>query len=118
MRSPPSVEWFRKPVAEASPCNYSTIHATTRTTRRSAAGSSTGWTTSVPCRSTRPTRRVPASCSPGARPGDDYRELVRPYPLVRDRPEEREPLLRLDAVLDALDRVGVHVPSPRTWPLT
>src|SRR6266699_1067322 len=33
----------------------------------------------------------------GARPADDYRGLVAGLPLVRDRPAEREPLLRLDA---------------------
>ena len=32
----------------------------------------------------------------GVRPIQDYRELVARLPLVRDRPEEREPLLRLD----------------------
>jgi hypothetical protein len=53
----------------------------------------------------------------GARPIDDYRALVGGYPLVRDRPDEREPLLRLDAVLAAVGRVGVRVPSPRTWVL-
>jgi hypothetical protein len=53
----------------------------------------------------------------GARPLDDYRHLAGRWPLVRDRPEEREPLLRLDAVLRALDRAGVRVPTPRTWVL-
>jgi ATP-grasp domain, R2K clade family 3 len=53
----------------------------------------------------------------GARPVEDYRELVRGRPLVRDRPEEREPLLRLDLVLQALDGAGVRVPMPRTWVL-
>jgi hypothetical protein len=38
-------------------------------------------------------------------------------PLVRDRPEEREPLLRLDAALRVLDKAGARVPSPRTWVL-
>jgi hypothetical protein len=51
----------------------------------------------------------------GARPIGDYRRLVSLLPLVRDRPEEREPLLRLDSVLEALDQAGVRVPSPRTW---
>jgi hypothetical protein len=51
----------------------------------------------------------------GARPIKDYRDLVAPFPLVRDRPEERGPLLRLDTVLSALDRAGVRVPMPRTW---
>ena len=53
----------------------------------------------------------------GARPIEDYRALVSGRPSVRDRPEEREPLLRLDMVLQALDRAGVRVPSPRTWVL-
>jgi hypothetical protein len=42
----------------------------------------------------------------GARPIDDYRELVGGRPLVRDRPAEREPLLRLDTVLQTLERAG------------
>jgi hypothetical protein len=50
----------------------------------------------------------------GARPIEDYRGLVAGLPLVRDRPEEREPLLRLDTVLEA---VGTNVPTPRTWVL-
>jgi hypothetical protein len=53
----------------------------------------------------------------GARHIEDYRELVAGRPLVRDRPEEREPLLRLDTVLEALGRGGVRVPAPRTWVL-
>jgi hypothetical protein len=53
----------------------------------------------------------------GARPIDDYRRLLAELPLVRDRPEEREPLLRLDTVLEALAGAGVRVPSPRTWVL-
>jgi hypothetical protein len=53
----------------------------------------------------------------GARPLQDYCDLVARLPLVRDRPEEREPLLRLDGVLRALGRAGVRVPSPRTWVL-
>jgi hypothetical protein len=53
----------------------------------------------------------------GARPLDDYRRLVAPLPLVRDRPEERAPLLRLDTALEALARAGVRVPMPRTWAL-
>jgi hypothetical protein len=53
----------------------------------------------------------------GARPIADYRGLVASLPLVRDRPEEREPLLRLDTVLDTLARAGVNVPTPRTWRL-
>jgi hypothetical protein len=53
----------------------------------------------------------------GARPVEDYRELVARLPLVRDRPGEREPLLRLDTVLQALEKNGVRVPTPRTWAL-
>ena len=53
----------------------------------------------------------------GARPLDDYARLVAPYPHLRDRPEERAPLLRLDTVLDALAAEGVDVPTPRTWRL-
>jgi len=53
----------------------------------------------------------------GARPVEDYHHLVACLPLVRDRPAEREPLLRLDTVLQALQRAGVRVPSPRTWVL-
>jgi hypothetical protein len=34
------------------------------------------------------------------------RELVSGRPLVRDRPAEREPLLRLDTVLQALELCG------------
>jgi hypothetical protein len=53
----------------------------------------------------------------GARPIEDYRQLVAGRPLVRDRPEERGPLLRLDTALEALGRAGVRVPAPRTWVL-
>ena len=48
----------------------------------------------------------------GYRSDADYRQLVAGCPLIRDRPEEREPLLRFDAVLDALQRAGVAVPTP------
>jgi hypothetical protein len=53
----------------------------------------------------------------GARSIEDYRHLVAGLPLVRDRPEEREPLLRLDTVLAALDGADVGVPTPTTWVL-
>jgi hypothetical protein len=51
----------------------------------------------------------------GARPMDDYRSLVADRPLIRDRPEERAPLLLLERVLDALRDAQVPVPSARTW---
>src|SRR5947209_7561503 len=69
----------------------------------------------VPLHEARPDE--PGFLFAGARPIDDYRALVAGLPLVRDRPEEREPLLRLDGVLRALDRAGVSVPMPRTWGL-
>src|SRR5262245_6027456 len=53
----------------------------------------------------------------GARELDDYRRLVAPFPGMRDRPEDRAPLLELDKVLDALHQSGVEVPTPRTWRL-
>jgi hypothetical protein len=53
----------------------------------------------------------------GARPIEDYRKLVARLPLVRDRSEERAPLLRLDTVLNVLERAGVRIPIPRTWAL-
>lgn len=51
----------------------------------------------------------------GVRTREDYRDLVRAFPLLRDRPEEREPLLELDKVLSALEASKVKVPTPRTW---
>jgi hypothetical protein len=53
----------------------------------------------------------------GARPVEDYGRLVAGRQLVRDHPEQREPLLRLDAVLRVIEQVGVSVPTPRTWVL-
>jgi hypothetical protein len=52
-----------------------------------------------------------------ARSMADYRALVNGLPLVRDRPDEREPLLALDSMLDALAAASVRVPTPRTWRL-
>jgi hypothetical protein len=62
-------------------------------------------------------RTRPGFLFAGARPIEDYRELVAAWPLVRDRPEERLPLLRLDAVLQTLSSAGVCVPMPRIWVL-
>jgi hypothetical protein len=53
----------------------------------------------------------------GARPITDYRKLIAAFPLVRDHASEREPLLRLDTVLKAVQRAGACVPMPRTWVL-
>jgi hypothetical protein len=53
----------------------------------------------------------------GARPIDDYRQLVGGHLFVRDRPDEREPLLRLDSVLDRLLAESVNVPTLKTWRL-
>ena len=53
----------------------------------------------------------------GARSIEDYRALVAERPLIRDRPDERAPLLRLDSVLNALSQSGASVPMPRTWEL-
>jgi hypothetical protein len=53
----------------------------------------------------------------GARPIEDYRDLVAEYPLIHDRPDEREPLLRLDSILAAVERFNVRVPSARSWVL-
>src|SRR5262249_12613110 len=53
----------------------------------------------------------------GARPIEDYRKLVGRHPSLRDRPEERAPLLCLDSVLDALSAAGRHLPTAQTWPL-
>lgn len=53
----------------------------------------------------------------GYRSNADYRNLVAGHPLIQDRPEEREPLLRLDVVLGTLDKAGVYILTPRTWRL-
>ena len=53
----------------------------------------------------------------GARSIDDYARLVAPLSRLRDRPDERAPLLRLDTVLDTLAAAGVMVPTPKTWRL-
>jgi hypothetical protein len=53
----------------------------------------------------------------GARSIEDYRNLVAGLPLVRDRPEEREPLMRLDTMLATLERAHVALPTPKTWVL-
>src|SRR5579884_3939200 len=98
-------------------CNSSTTPVTTLTTNVSEAGSCTGSMTWMPSRSTRHPRDAEGFLFTGARPLDDYCALVADRPLVRDRPEEREPLLSLNRVLQALDRAGVRVPAPSTWVL-
>lgn len=51
----------------------------------------------------------------GARPIEDYRELIARLPLVQDRADAREPLLRLDSALLALAQAQVRVLSPKSW---
>jgi hypothetical protein len=46
---------------------------------------------------------------------EHLRQQVADRPLIRDRPEEREELIRLDTVLGRLDDHQIQVPSPRTW---
>jgi len=53
----------------------------------------------------------------GARPTTDYERIIARFPGMRDRVDERVPLLRLDTVLDALTANGVNIPTPRTWRL-
>lgn len=53
----------------------------------------------------------------GARQMGDYRRLADALPFLHDRPDEREPLLRLDSVLDALSAASLRVPTPKTWRL-
>jgi hypothetical protein len=53
----------------------------------------------------------------GARSDTDYRQLIAHRPLLQDRPEDREPLLRLDSILAMLDRADIRLPTPRTWAL-
>lgn len=48
--------------------------------------------------------------------GDDhYYKLVKDRSNVRDRPDERQELVRLDGVLKRLAEAGVEVPTPKTW---
>lgn len=44
-----------------------------------------------------------------------YAALVEPYPQVLDRPADREPLTRLDTVLQRLAEHHIDIPTPRTW---
>ncbi len=47
----------------------------------------------------------------------DYAELVADHPNLRDRAEERLPLMSLASVLDCLAAKSVDVPMSRTWRL-
>jgi hypothetical protein len=42
---------------------------------------------------------------------------VKGLPLLRDRPAERQPLVALDSVLDAMSTASFQVPTPKTWRL-
>jgi len=46
---------------------------------------------------------------------EQLREALARFPNIRDRPEEREELLRLDCILQRLNDHGIEVPTPRTW---
>lgn len=46
---------------------------------------------------------------------EHYRSLVADRPHVSDRPDERQELVYLDAVLQRLSDRGVDVPAPKTW---
>ena len=46
----------------------------------------------------------------GARPIDDYRNLVSDYPNLNDTPSARLPLLNLDSVLERMERFNVNLP--------
>ncbi len=46
-----------------------------------------------------------------------YAELVKQYPGVRDRTDERKSLTELDDVLSALGDAGIAITTPRTWRL-
>jgi hypothetical protein len=54
----------------------------------------------------------------GARSLEDYQRLVNEYPLIRDRPAERAPLLRLDTILRSMARKGITISTPRTWEIS
>lgn len=53
----------------------------------------------------------------GARLIQDYERLVSDHPNLRDRPQERAPLLRLNNVLDRLAACVGDLPTPKTWML-
>ncbi|HEX7446012.1 MAG TPA: ATP-grasp domain-containing protein [Pirellulales bacterium] len=46
---------------------------------------------------------------------EQYRSLVADRPNLRDRPDERRELVRLDHVLQRLAMQGVELPTPKTW---
>ena len=48
---------------------------------------------------------------------EQYRASVGHRPNIADRPEHREELVRLDHVLQALERARVVLPTPQTWVL-
>jgi hypothetical protein len=50
-------------------------------------------------------------------PHEQYCEIVRPFAKIRDRPDERQQLARLEDILFELQQKGVTVPTPRTWVL-
>lgn len=48
---------------------------------------------------------------------EEYEHQVAGLPKLRDRPENRAPLLRLDHTLDRLRAAGIQVATPATWSL-
>src|SRR5262249_51146286 len=48
-------------------------------------------------------------------PRDEFAAVVAQFPAVRDRPEDRDQLTRLEDILSALGDAHVNVPRPRTW---
>lgn len=67
------------------------------------------------CPITEATPADPGYLFAGARPIEDYRALVAGLPGLLDLPQDREPLLRLDTVLLAVDSVRPRLAIPRTW---
>jgi len=49
------------------------------------------------------------------RPADEFASIVQRHPLVRDRPNEREELARLEDILRSLSASNLTIPTPRTW---
>lgn len=53
----------------------------------------------------------------GARSLVDYTQLLSDFPQLRDRPEERRPLLDLELALQQIESAAVQIPQAQTWVL-